>query len=138
LWIYNQGLLNICYRSKTIPNSGIQFPFLLFVWVFVVVVVFESGSHYVAHAGLELKPPPASTSWVLGLQVHASPPVFLALNSYLVHISGISYLNLHNYKFKKNMYCFNTANYFSASIVTTANPALIYGDAGTKKMNTLH
>jgi hypothetical protein len=59
----------------------------LFFVVVVVVVVLDRvslyspgcpGIHSVDQAGLELRNPPASASWVLGLKAFAKPPSWLA------------------------------------------------------------
>jgi hypothetical protein len=60
--------------------------FCFFVFVFVFVFVFPDrvslyslgchGSHFVDQAGLKLRNPPASASWVLGLKAYTLTPGF--------------------------------------------------------------
>jgi hypothetical protein len=65
-------------------------PLFLFVCLFVFILVFHdrvslcspgcSGTHFIDQAGLELRNPPASASWVLGLKACATTARLWALS----------------------------------------------------------
>jgi hypothetical protein len=66
---------------------------LLLLFSFFVCFVFRDrvslcssgcpGTHFVDQAGLELRNPPASASWVLGLKACATTPAILLLIYYM-------------------------------------------------------
>jgi hypothetical protein len=72
----------------------ISFCFVLFCFVLLWDKVFLyspgcPGTHFVEQAGLELRNPPASASWVLGSKAYATMPGLIYISIWLVKIEDL-------------------------------------------------